>query len=276
MGDIGRQARKVADGAEDATDSKPFLLAARAGYVAAGILHILIGVIAVRVAAGGSGSADQAGAMASLAGTPGGGILLWICFIGCSALALFLLSEVLFTPRRLSGKEKATFRLKNGGKAVVYAAIGIAFARYAMGGGSSSSGSSTQSTSAALMANPIGAALLLAVGVGILAIGGYFVYSGMTQKFEENLSGKPSGSVGRAVTMLGTFGYVAKGIALGVLGLLLAIATVRNNPEESTGLDGALKSLQEQPFGIWILGAVALGLIAYGVFMIVRSRYQRM
>lgn len=275
MGDIGRQARKVAEGAEEATDSKPFLLAARAGYVAAGILHILIGVIAFRVASGGSGSADQSGAMASLAGSPGGGILLWVCFVGCSALALFLLSEVLFSPRRLSGKEKVTFRLKNGGKAVIYAAIGVTFLRYAMGG-SSDSGSSTQSTSAALMANPAGTALLLAVGVGILAIGGYFIYRGITKKFEENLTGKPSGSAGRAVTLLGTVGYVAKGIALGVLGLLLAIATVRNNPEESTGLDGALKSLQEQPFGVWILGAVALGLIAYGIFMVVRARYQRM
>ena len=129
MGELGRQARKVADGAEEATDSKPFILAARAGYVAAGLLHILIGIIAVRVAAGGSGSADQNGAMASLAGTPGGGILLWACFIGCSALALFLLSEVIFPPKRISGKDKLKFRLKDGGKAVVYAAIGIAFAR---------------------------------------------------------------------------------------------------------------------------------------------------
>lgn len=274
MGEMGRQARKVADGAEDAADSKPFIIAARAGYVAAGLLHILIGVIAVRVAAGGSGSADQSGAMASLAGTPGGGFLLWACFIGCTALALFLLSEVIFPSKRLSGKDKIKDRLKNGGKAVVYAAIGVAFAQYAMGGGGS--GSSTQSTSAALMANPAGAALLLAIGVGILVVGGYFIYSGITRKFEENLTGKPSGSVGKAVTGLGTVGYVAKGVALGVLGFLVAIATVRNNPEESTGLDGALKSLQEQPFGVYILGAVALGLIAYGVFMVVRSRYQRM
>lgn len=275
MGDLGRQARKVADGAEEVTDSKPFLMAARAGYVAAGILHILIGVIAVRVAAGGSGNADQGGAMASLARTPGGGVLLWVCFIGCAALALFLLSEALFTPRRLSGKEKVKFRLKNGGQALVYAAIGVAFARYAMGGSSDSS-SSTQSTSSTLMATPAGVALLLAVGVGILVIGGYFIYSGITKRFEKNLTGRPTGSAGSAVTMLGTFGYIAKGVALGVLGLLLAVATVRHNPEESTGLDGALKSLQEQPFGVWILGAVALGLIAYGMFMIVRSRYQRM
>ena len=194
MSDLGRQARKVADGAEDAADSKPFIIAARAGYVAAGLLHILIGVIAVRVASGGSGSPDQAGAMSSLASTPFGGILLWACAIGCCALALFLLSEVFFPPQRLDGKEDVIYRLKNGGKAVVYAAIGIGFALY----------------------------------------------------------------------------------ALGVLGILVITATVTHDPEKSSGLDGALKSLQEQPFGVYILGAVALGLIAYGVFMVVRSRYQRM
>ena len=268
MSDLGRQARKVADGAEDAADSKPFIIAARAGYVAAGLLHILIGVIAVRVASGGSGSPDQAGAMSSLASTPFGGILLWAC-----ALALFLLSEVFFPPQRLDGKEDVIYRLKNGGKAVVYAAIGIGFAQYALGGGG---GGSTQSTSAALMASPAGPALLLAIGVGILIVAGYFVYSGVTQKFEEHLSGKPSGSTGKAITMLGTIGYVAKGIALGVLGILVITATVTHDPEKSSGLDGALKSLQEQPFGVYILGAVALGLIAYGVFMVVRSRYQRM
>ncbi len=275
MGEFGRQARKVADGAEEATDSKPFLLAARAGYVAAGLLHILIGVIAFRVARGGSGSADQSGAVSSLAGTPGGGILLWVCFIGCSALALFLLSEVLFEGKRLSGKEKAKHRLRNGGKAVVYAAIGATFATYAMGGSQDSS-SSSQSASASLMANPAGAALLFAIGAGILVVAGYFIYSGITRKFEQQLSGKPAGSPGKAVTVLGTVGYVAKGVALGVLGLLVVIATVTNNPEESTGLDGALKALQEQPFGVWLLGAVAIGLVAYGIFMIVRARYQRM
>lgn len=273
MGDLSRQARKVADGAEDAADSKAFIMVARAGYVAAGLLHILIGIIAVRVAAGGSGSPDQAGAMSSLASTPFGGILLWACAIGCCALGLFLLSEVFFTPKRLSGKEKVKYRVKNGGKAIIYAAIGVGFAQYALRGASSTS---SEYTTATLMAHPAGIALLFAVGAGVVAVGGYFIYSGMTQKFEENLSNEPSGSAGQAVTVLGTVGYVAKGVALGVLGILVITATVTHDPAKSSGLDGALKSLQEQPFGVWILGAVALGLIAYGVFLMVRAKYQRM
>jgi hypothetical protein len=78
------------------------------------------------------------------------------------------------------------------------------------------------------------------------------------------------------VVALGTVGYIAKGFALGVLGVLVVVATVTNNPEQSTGLDGALKTLREQPFGVWLLGAVALGLMAYGVFMAIRSKYQRL
>lgn len=268
-------ADKASDAAEDAVNSRGFQLAARAGYVAAGLLHFVIGVIALGLAAGGAGSADQSGAIGQLAGNPGGTALLWFCFIGCVALALFQFSEVFFGVRHLTGKDKVAARLKFGGQAVVYAVIGVTFGRYALGG-SSDSGSTVSSLSASLMANPAGAALLLAVGVGVLAVGGYFVHSGATRRFRRKLTGLPSGGFGRGVVALGTVGYLAKGCALGVLGLLILVTTVTNDPEESTGLDGALKALRDQPFGAWLLGAVALGLMAYGVFMVVRSRYQRM
>ncbi|OUM43410.1 DUF1206 domain-containing protein [Arthrobacter sedimenti] len=268
-------ADKASDAAEEAVNSKGFELAARAGYVAAGFLHFLIGLIALGLATGGSGSADQSGAIGQMAGSPGGTFLLWFCFIGCIALALFQLSEVFLGAKGASDKDKLKFRLKSGGQAVIYAVIGATFGKYALGGSSNSS-SSTKSLTASLMSNPAGAALLLAVGVGILAVAGYFIYSGGTRRFLKKLTGLPGGSAGSAVVALGTAGYIAKGIALGVLGILVIVATVTNDPEKSTGLDGALKALRDQPFGPWLLGAVALGLMAYGVFMVVRSKYQRM
>ena len=268
-------ADRASDAAEDAVNSKGFQLAARAGYVAAGLLHFLIGVIALGLATGGTGSADQSGAIGQVAGNPGGTALLWFCFIGCAALALFQFSEVFFGVRHLDGRDRIAARLKFGGQAVVYAVIGATFGRYALGG-SSDSGSTASSLSASLMAHPAGAALLLAVGVGVLAVGGYFVHSGATRRFRKKLTGLPPGGVGSGIIALGTAGYLAKGCALGVLGILVLVTTITNNPEESTGLDGALKALRDQPFGAWLLGAVALGLMAYGVFMVVRSRYQRM
>lgn len=275
MGEVGRQATRAANAADDATDSRGFLLAARAGYVAAGLLHVMIGVIALRVATGGSGSADQSGAVSALAGSPGGTVLLWACFLGCAALAVFLLSEVFFGATQRSDRDRLKHRLKTGGQAVVYGSIGAVFGKYALGGSSDSS-QSTQSLSARLMAHPAGTVLLIAVGLGIVVAGAFFVHRGVTRSFQENLKSLPPGTAGRAVVWLGTAGYAAKGVALAVLGVLFVVATVRSDPEQSSGLDGALKSLQEQPFGAWILGAVALGLICYGVFMVVRAKYQRM
>ncbi|MEX5264806.1 DUF1206 domain-containing protein [Kocuria sp. CPCC 205231] len=275
MGEVGRQATRAADAADDATDSRGFVLAARAGYVAAGLLHVMIGVIALRVATGGSGSADQSGAVAALAGSPGGTVLLWACFLGCAALAVFLFSEIFFGATQRSDRDRLKHRVKMGGQAVVYGAIGAVFGTYALGGTSDSSGS-TQSLSARLMAHPAGTVLLIAVGLGLVVAGAFFVHRGVTRSFRENLKSLPPGTAGRAVLWLGTAGYAAKGVALAVLGVLVVVATVRSDPEQSSGLDGALKALQEQPFGAWILGAVALGLICYGVFMVVRARYQRM
>lgn len=275
MGEVGRQATRATDAADDATDSRGFVLAARAGYVAAGLLHVMIGVIALRVATGGSGSADQSGAVAALAGSPGGTVLLWACFLGCAALAVFLFSEIFFGATQRSDRDRLKHRVKMGGQAVVYGAIGAVFGTYALGGTSDSSGS-TQSLSARLMAHPAGTVLLIVVGLGLVVAGAFFVHRGVTRSFRENLKRLPPGTAGRAVMWLGTAGYAAKGVALAVLGVLVVVATVRSDPEQSSGLDGALKALQEQPFGAWILGAVALGLICYGAFMVVRARYQRM
>ncbi|MFI7482747.1 DUF1206 domain-containing protein [Kocuria sp. M1R5S2] len=275
MGELGRQAGRAAAAADDVTNSKGFEAAARVGYLASGLLHVMIGVIALRVAAGGSGSADQSGAVSAVAGSPGGAVLLWICFLGSAALAVFLLGEVFFGARQRSGKEKLKHQLKDGGKAAAYGAIAVVFGTYAMGG-SSNSEASAQSISARLMTHPAGTALIVAVGVGLVVGGGFLVHRGATRSFRDNLKSLPPGGAGSAVMGLGTAGYIAKGIALGVVGVLLVVAAVQHDPQEASGLDGALKSLLQQPFGVWILGLVALGLICYGAFMVVRSKYERM
>lgn len=79
----------------------------------------------------------------------------------------------------------------------------------------------------------------------------------------------------RTVERLGEWGYTAKGVALGVVGGLLTYATVTRD-RQRTGLDGAMQTIADQPFGKFLLTAVAVGFIAFGAFAILQSRYRRM
>jgi len=267
----GSQAKKAADDAQDSTAVRTL---ARFGYAANGLVHLLIGVIALGVARGGEGSADQSGALSSLSSQPGGVVVLWVCTVGLFGLALWGLLEAFLVPERESAAKTWGSRLKEAAKAVVYAALGVTALRFAMGGSPSSSESS-ESASAQVLAAPGGVVLLVIAGLAVLVVGGVFVYRGASKKFLENVA-QPGGTAGTVVTWLGVAGYVAKGIVLAALGVLLIVAAVQHDPEQAGGLDEALKSLTELPFGVFLLGFVAVGLIAYGVFCFARARWPRL
>jgi hypothetical protein len=59
------------------------------------------------------------------------------------------------------------------------------------------------------------------------------------------------------------------------MGYFLLQAALRSDPGEARGLDGALRALQQQSYGPWLLGLVALGLIGYGIYQLVEARYRR-
>lgn len=253
-------------------NSRALTTAARAGYLVNGLLHMLIGGIALGVAFGGGGAADQGGALGQLAQNPLGIAVLWIVVAGMWALGLFQLLEAALV--RGTDRDAWFDRAKEAGKGIAYLAIGATAFGYATGGGSDSSGQ-TQSLSAQLLASPGGVALLLALAAGVIAIGAYFVVKGARKRFVGDLR-VPPGTAGRVAVTTGVVGYIAKGVAIAVVGVLFGVAAVTADPEEATGLDGALKSLAALPLGVAILTAVALGLIAYGIYCFFRARYTRL
>jgi hypothetical protein len=126
------------------------------------------------------------------------------------------------------------------------------------------------------MQMPGGSLLLLALGAGIAITGIVFAVRGVMKSFTKQLD-LPTTRLLRSVTVvLGVVGYVAKGIALFLLGLLFIVATLQANPEESTGLDGALKSVRAQPFGMYALAVIGVGLGCYGIYLIFKSRMAKM
>jgi Domain of Unknown Function (DUF1206) len=122
---------------------------------------------------------------------------------------------------------------------------------------------------------PGGQFLVGAVGLGIVVAGGSKIYAGWQKSFRKDMD-MPSDQRARMVAeRTGQVGFIAKGIAIGLIGILVVIAAVQFDPKEASGLDAALKSLAAQPFGPYLLVAVALGLACYGVFCFFDARYHR-
>ena len=252
---------------------------ARVGLIAYGVVHLLVAWLAVQLAwVGGGESADQSGAMRTLVESPFGRPLLWVVAVGLIALAVWQGAELLRWRSGWSASGKArTKALRKSGKALVKAAVYVALAvlalRFATGSGKSSS-QSQQETTAGVFGWPGGQWIVGAAGLVLVGVGAWHVYKGYTKRFlkELDLAQAPPRTT-RLVTRLGQVGFPGKGVALAVVGGLLVYAAITVDPSQAQGLDGALHTILEAPFGRILLTLVALGIAAFGAFCFVRARY---
>lgn len=237
---------------------------ARLGYAASGVLHLLLAWIALQLAWFSTGAeADQTGALNALASTGLGSLPLWIAVVGFGLLGGWQVTEAVL--RRDTGD-----RVRFAAKGVVSLALAWTTAAVARGAGSSGS-QQTVDLTASVMAAPFGRVLVGAGGIAVIGVGVYHVVKGWRSTFLRDLREHP----GRWAVLAGRFGYVAKGVALVLVGALFVTAAVTRRPEQAQGLDGALRTLLDAPFGALLLTVVALGLGAYGVYSFARARYAR-
>jgi hypothetical protein len=270
-------ANRIHAAVDQATDTDAFEYAARAGYAVSGVLHLLVAYIIVRIATGAGGNADQSGALATLAAHSGGPVVLWIAAIGLFAMALWRIAEAVVgshpseSGESDAGAKKQYKRVKSIALAVVYCALALSAIRFATGGGRSS-GQQNAGTSARLMQSGWGKAALIAIGLAIIVVGVYHVYKGATQKFLKDLTV----AGGAVLTPLGVAGYIAKGLVLAGAGVLVIVATVAADPAKAAGIDAAVKTLGQAPFGRVLLILAAIGFAAYGAYCFALARYARM
>lgn len=244
--------------------------AARVGFAVNGVLHILIGTLAILVATGDADeNADQSGALAAIAANPAGMALLWVMTVGLAALGLWQMFTAVLVQNH-DAKDRWLERIKEGAKGVAYLAVAFTALTFARGS-SSDSAEQTETFSAVLLDVPGGVVLLVLVALAVAGVGVYFVVKGAKKKFVDDLI-VPSGTVGRVTVAFGIVGYIAKGVALAVVGILFAVAAVNADPSEASGLDGAVQAIAALPFGSGILIAVGAGFVAYGVYCFVRAR----
>lgn len=261
--------RQVAAAARRASNSRPARVLARSGLIASGVVHILIGVIAINVASGLRARADQSGVLKAVADVPGGAIVLWIAAVSLLGLGMWQWTGPMSPrPQRIvPHKHRDHF------KAVAFVAVGCAAILFAVGGQTDSAGTA-HTVSAALIRMPGGVFVLAAVGLAVGCAGVAFVVRGVSRSFREDIV-PPDGPIGAAVLGLGVVGHLAKGVALLIVALLLVGGALLGDASWTTGLDGAVRYLTTLPTGIWPLLAVALGLIAHGLYLICRTRFMR-
>jgi hypothetical protein len=260
------------DAARRAQNSDAVRVLARGGYVASGVLHLLVAWLAVQLALGQpAGKADGGGAFRAIDQMPGGEVLLWAVAVGFAALALWQLATA-FLGAPGAGHD-AGARAKSAAKAVLYGILAGTGVRYAQG---TEGGRSEESLTAQVLSLPAGPWLVGAVGLVIVGVGVYHVLKGARKKFLRDLTGTGGRGVGPVVVRLGQVGYVAKGIALGVVGGLIVAAAVTTDASRAGGLDEALRAMRDQPFGTALLLVVGLGIAAFGLYSFARARFARL
>lgn len=262
----------TAEAVQEVHESRAFTLVARAGWVVTGLLHIIIGVLAIAVSLGARGALpDEVGAFEAIASAPLGGVLLVAVIVSLGGLGLWMLVDAILNggPRR---------RWTSG---VASAAQGLAYLGLAVPptilllGGELQSGRTARALSAFLLDSGAGAILLVLIGVGIAIGGGYFVVKGVRRRFAWELRPLPRHR-GRVVRALGAVGYVARGVAFLLLAGLIIVEAIQLDPHDVSGLAGALGAVRRGFLGPLWLSAIGSGLIVYGVYGVARARLSRL
>ncbi|WP_432835943.1 DUF1206 domain-containing protein [Dactylosporangium sp. CA-092794] len=246
----------------------------RVGFIGYGLLHLALAWVAAQIAFGEGGEeADQSGAFHKLAEQPFGELLLWFVIVCLVALAAWQAILAVWGHRDTRGRERVFERVASASRVVVYCVLAWTAGKV-VAGAPSSSAQQQQEATAGLMAKPAGAWLVGLVGLGVLALGLGMIWYGWKRKFARKLA--IAGARGRtAAIRAGQIGYVAKGLAFGIVGYLLLDAAITNDPGKSRGLDAALHTLAGEPFGKFLLLAVAIGVAAFAVFCVFQAWYRK-
>jgi hypothetical protein len=259
--------------ASRAADSDWLARAARVGLAARGLIYVLVGALAIQVARGDSERTDQKGALQKIAEQPFGRSLLWVIAAGLLAYGLWRLGEGIWGRREVTDEKKRTLkRVESVASGLVNIALGLTAARVATG---SSSGGGDVSRNL-LDANG-GETIMFVIGLVLIGVGIALAWRGLTTDFEERLkTGEMSPRAYDVVHRLGQAGYLARGVVVGLVGVLVIKAAMDHDPDKASGFDLALKSLAEAPFGKLLLGSAALGLICFGAYSFAEVRYRRL
>jgi len=261
-----------------ASQAKPWIRRfGRFGHMAKGVVYAMVGLFALMAAAGtGGGTTDTSGALMTVANEPFGQVLLWLIGIGLIGYVVWeLIKSINDAEHEGTDTKGIAKRIGYMISAFIYGSLALTAIRLALHAGGR--GNSEKTISAKLLAQPFGQWIVGLIGLLIIVYGLIELYRGFKEKFMKyfktrEMNEKEINLARRA----GKAGLMARGIVLAMTGFFFVRTAVTADPSKAKGIDGALAELAAQPHGQLLLGIVAAGLILYGVYEIIRGRYQRM
>ncbi len=268
---------EVKETAEDVAESPWSHGVARAGLVAKGISFGIVAVIALKVAVAGGKVEDRPGALHELAGSFVGKLLLAALALGLAGYAFWRFAQAILGRELETGERQGALkRIGLVARGVLYSWLAWLCADLVIDANSSAgSGKNEDDVTARILEFPLGRWLVAAAGLAVLGAGAWNVYRGLSQKFRKNLKEQQMGGEERRwYTALGVVGHNARGVVFLLAGFFLVRAAWEFDPKEAIGLDGALAKLAHQSYGHLLLGAAAVGLLAYALFSLVEARYR--
>jgi hypothetical protein len=262
--------------ASRAANSRLLEALARFGYIGYGLVHLLVAWLALQIAFGKSaGAGDQGGALNTIAKQPLGTFLVIAIAIGLAAMTIWQALEAAIGHRSDRGKERTLERIASAGRAIVYAYLAWTGVKVVTDARSSSA-AGQETASAQLMSSSGGRWLVGFAGLVVAAIGVGLVVYGLIKRFEKHQHVARMSPQTRTLSRrLGVAGYAAKGIAYAIAGVLLISAAVTYDPDKARGLDAALRTLAQQPYGGFLLILVAAGIAAFAAFCFVQAKYRK-
>lgn len=248
----------------------------RVGYGVKGVLYALLGVIALDAAFGPGDPEGQTGAFAALAQESYGEVLLWLLVVGLTAYALWRVVLAITDPEGegddVEGVGKRAFYVVS---AFAYGSLAFSAYRIVSGAGQNGGGG-TEERAQTLLGLPGGQWIVGLLALALLGYGGYQFVRAYKASFMDDFHLDQRAVQHReSIKRAGQWGLSARGVVYLITGTFMAQAALRSNADEAGGLDQALGALQQQSYGPWLLGLVAVGFIMYGVYCWVNMRYRR-
>ncbi len=245
---------------------------ARFGIATKGFVYCVIGVLTAMSAFGyGGQKAGSSDVLDFIAKQPFGQVLLIVMAIGLLSYVFYRMYQT-FADSDNEGKDAKGVAKRVGYfiSGLVYGFLAYRAVKMVIDAGSSSSGNGSFISS--LLDKSYGAILVGIIALGLLAKAVYQIYKAYSGKYKENLGNAGLDSKAQSLMLkAGRVGYTARGIVIGIVSYLLFKAALTGQ-NQGDGKENAFDFLQNE-FGTIVLGIVAIGLAAYGVFMFIKAKY---